>query len=138
MGNDLKLQDDGKCFVCGKDNPCGLRLAFTNKNGKVISEFTPSEIHQGYKDITHGGIISTVLDEAMIYAAVEDGIFPITAEIRVRFKKPLMTGDTVIIEAEVVKSNSRLIATHAKLTRKKDGCLIAEAYGKIAKKLQQN
>lgn len=134
MESELRLQDDSRCFVCGKDNPYGLRLTFANTNGRVISEFTPSEIHQGYKDITHGGIISTVLDEAMIYAAVEDGVYPITAEITVRFKKPLFTGETVIIEAEVLKRSSRLITAFAKLTRKKDNCLIAEAHGKIARK----
>ncbi len=137
MGNELRLQYDSCCFVCGKDNPYGLKIAFNNENGKVISEFTPSEIHQGYKDITHGGIISTVLDEAMIYAAIENGVYPITAEITVRFKKPLFTGETVIIEAEVLKKNSRLITAIAKLTRKKDNCLIAEAHGKIARQPKQ-
>ncbi len=134
MSNKLKLQDDSKCFVCGKENPFGLRLTFNNKDGKIISEFTPSETHQGYRDITHGGIISSVLDDAMVYAAVEEGIFPITAEITVRFKKPLTTGDTAIIEAEAIKRTSRLVITHAKLIRKKDGSLIAEASGKIAKR----
>jgi len=134
MGNNLRLQDDGFCFVCGKNNPSGLGLVFNNINGKVVSEFTPSKIYQGYKGITHGGIVSTILDEAMIYAAVEDGIWPVTAEITVRFKKPLITGDTVIVEAEVVKRSSRLITARAQLKRKDDGFLIAEAHAKISKR----
>ncbi len=132
MGKDLKLQDNGFCFVCGRDNPNGLKLIFTSKNGKVTSEFTPSIIHQGYQDITHGGIISTILDEAMIYAAFQDGLFPITAELTVRFKKPLMIGQAAIIEAEIVKRNSRLVTAQARLVRKEDSSIIAEAYSKIA------
>lgn len=131
MGRSLRLDDDSFCFVCGKDNPCGLKLAFDNINGRVISEFTPSKVYQGYTGITHGGIISTVLDEAMIYAAMKDGIFPVTAELTVRFKKPLMTDETVVIEAEVIDSNSKLITTRSKLTRKQDGELIAEGYAKL-------
>ncbi len=134
MGRGLRLQDDSFCFVCGKDNPHGLKLVFNNINGKVISEFTPSKIYQGYKGITHGGIISAVLDEAMIYAAIEEGIFPMTAEITIRFKKPLMTDEQATIEAEVIKRGSRLITTHARLIRKDDGILIAEGHAKIAKK----
>lgn len=134
MNDDLKLQDDDKCFVCGKENPHGLKLTFKNKDGKIISEFTPSKIHQGYKNITHGGIISSILDDAMVYAAVEEGILPITAEITVRFKKPLMIGETAIIEAEANKRNSKLVITHAKLIRKTDSALVAEASGKIIKR----
>jgi uncharacterized protein (TIGR00369 family) len=133
MGRSLKLQDDSFCFVCGRDNPCGLKLAFTNVNGRVVSEFTPAKVYQGYTGITHGGIISTVLDEAMIYAAMEDGTFPVTAELTVRFKKPLMTDETAIIEAEVINSNSKLATAHSRLIRKHDGALIAEGSAKLLK-----
>lgn len=132
MIRNLKLQDDGLCFVCGKDNPIGLKLTFYGQDGKTISEFTPEVIHQGYKGVTHGGIISTILDEAMIYATMQDGLYPITAELTVRFKKPLMIGQTAIIEANIIKKKSSLVIAHAKLISKQDGCLIAEAQGKIS------
>lgn len=133
MGRPFKLEDDGFCFVCGRDNPYGLKLAFSNLNGKIVSEFTPARVYQGYTKITHGGIISTVLDEAMIYAAMKDGVFPITAELTVRFKKPLMTDETAIIEAEVINCDSRLISARSRLIRKHDGALIAEGYAKLLK-----
>lgn len=133
MGRSLKLEDDSFCFVCGRDNPCGLRLAFNNINGRVVTEFTPAKIYQGYTGITHGGIISTVLDEAMIYAVMKDGIFPVTAELTVRFKKPLMTDETAIIEAEIINSESRLITARSRLIRKHDGAIIAEGHAKLLK-----
>lgn len=132
MIRNLKLQDDGFCFVCGRENPIGLKLTFHVQNGKAISEFTPEVIHQGYKGITHGGIISTILDEAMIYATMQDGLYPVTAELTVRFKKPLMVGQTAIIEADIIKKKSNLVLAHARLLRKQDGCLIAEAQSKIS------
>ncbi len=133
MGRSLKLEDDSFCFVCGRDNPCGLKLTLTNVNGKVVTEFTPVKVYQGYTGITHGGIISTVLDEAMIYAAMKDGEFPVTAELTIRFKKPLMTDETAIIEAEVIESTARLVIARSKLIRKQDGKLIAEGYAKLLK-----
>lgn len=127
----MKLEDDNHCFVCGKNNHCGLKLSFSYSNGKLISEFTPSKIHQGYKDITHGGIIATVLDETMIQAAIAEGITPVTAEINVRFKKPLMVSEEAVAEAEIIKKNSKLVEAHSRLFKKEDGAIIAEAYAKM-------
>ncbi len=137
MLKDVSLEDDGFCFACGKKNPYGLKLAFQRVDSKVVTEFTPSTIHQGYKGIAHGGIISTLLDEAMIHAAVKEGYCPITAELNIRFKKPLMVGETAVVEAEVIKHNSKLLLTKAKLLKKIDSSIIAEAIGKIAIKLKK-
>ncbi len=127
----MKLEDDSYCFACGKKNQCGLKLSFQYSGGKLTSEFTPSKSHQGYKDITHGGIITTVLDEAMIQAAIAEGIMPVTAEINVRFKMPLMADEKTVAEAEIVKKGSRLIEAQARLLRKDNGAVIAEAQGKL-------
>ena len=127
----MQLEDNGKCFVCGKDNPCGLKLSFTFVDGKITSEFTPSALHQGYKDITHGGIITALLDEAMIQAALSEGASPVTAEISVRFKKPLIAGERSHIEAEIVKKGTRLIEARARLTFPATGEVIAEGHAKM-------
>ncbi|OGW20413.1 MAG: hypothetical protein A2X55_01815 [Nitrospirae bacterium GWB2_47_37] len=127
----MKLEDDSWCFACGKKNECGLKLSFQYSEGKLTSEFTPSKSHQGYKGITHGGIITTILDEAMIQAAIAEGIMPVTAEINVKFKRPLTAGEETIAEAEIVKKGSRLIEAHSRLIRKNDGVVIAEADAKL-------
>ena len=115
----MKLEDDNYCFACGRENPCGLKLSFNYSNGKLTSEFTPSKVHQGYRDITHGGIITTVLDEAMIQAAIAEGINPVTAEINIRFKKPLMADEETIVRAEITKRGAKLIEAYACLLKRK-------------------
>ena len=65
-----KLEDDKHCFVCGEKNPNGLNLTFSFREGKVVTEFILHKTYQGYKDIVHGGIISTLLDESMVKAAL--------------------------------------------------------------------
>jgi len=127
----MKLEDDNYCFACGRENPCGLKLSFTYSNGKLISEFTPSKIHQGYRDITHGGIITTVLDEAMIQAVIAEGLKPVTAEINIRFKNPLMAGEETIVTAEITKRGTKLIEAYSSISKKKDGSVIAEAHAKL-------
>jgi uncharacterized protein (TIGR00369 family) len=128
---DMQLQDDGNCFVCGKNNPCGLKLSFNLSDGKITSEFTPSSLHEGYKNITHGGIITALLDEAMIQAALAQGMSPVTAEINVRFKKPLIAGQRSHVEAEIINKSTRLIEARARLTSIASGDVIAEGHAKL-------
>lgn len=103
------LEDDHYCFVCGEKNPSGLHLVFSLHDGKVTAEFFPEKIHQGYKDIVHGGIISALLDEAMVKVALMQKMPAITAELNVRFKNPLAVGDKAIVEATITKVSKRII-----------------------------
>jgi len=131
MKTDLK--NDHYCFVCGEKNPSGLHLRFSLNEGKVLTEFTPQKIHQGYKDIVHGGIISTVIDEAMVKAALVQGMPAVTAEITVRFRNPLMAGEKAIIEAEIRKANRKIIETTA-VVKKADCTIVAEGSAKLVRR----
>jgi len=53
------------CFGCGKDNPIGFKLQFTNNDGVIKGEFIPGEFHQGWPGIIHGGVLFTLLDDAL-------------------------------------------------------------------------
>ncbi len=125
------LEDNSYCFACGKSNPCGLKLSFNHSEGKTTSEFTPARDHQGYKDMAHGGIIASILDEAMIQAALSEGITPVTAELRVRFRRPLPVGRKTLIEAEITRKGPRLIEACSRLLDPGDGAIIAEADAKL-------
>ena len=57
----------------------------------------------------HGGIIAAILDEAMIKAASSKEGNAITAALSVRFKNPLMVGESASVEAVIKKSGRRLI-----------------------------
>lgn len=124
----LRLDDDRHCFACGEHNPIGLHLAFTRDGDGITTEFTPAKSHQGYKDITHGGIITTVLDELMAQAAIRIlGVMAATAEFKIRFKEPLMTGQACRAAASITQSSGRIIKASASMARISDGAIIAVA-----------
>ncbi len=128
----MKLGDDGYCFVCGDKNPIGLKLRFIPEGRDIRAEFTASKNHQGYKDIVHGGIVSTLLDEAMVKLAISMGIMAVTGRMEIRFRNPLMVGERALLAARLIKEGKRFIEVEASLS-KADNVIIAEATGILIK-----
>ena len=114
------------CFGCGKDNPIGLKLDFKWDGKTARAEFTPSEFHQGWSGIVHGGIIICLLDEAMGYAALFAGMNCVTASMQLRLRRPALIGEPLIITSSVTDNKRRLVETEANISLK-DGTPIAEA-----------
>jgi uncharacterized protein (TIGR00369 family) len=84
------LPRDRNCFICGRDNPMGLKLHFKPLEQGASAKFKPYMHLNGYKGMLHGGIISAVLDEAMFWALynTNDKIY-VTSQLTVNFKKPV-------------------------------------------------
>ena len=126
----MKLEDNHKCFVCGKKNSDGLKINFKVSDNKIQAEFIPHSSLQGYANIVHGGIISTLLDEAMGKLAFELGINCLTAEINVRFKNPAYVGRKYFLTGEILRKTHRIVFAKSKMQSESD-LLIAEATGKL-------
>lgn len=128
----MNLSDNNKCFGCGKENPLGLKIAFTlDREGKAIKgEFTPGPEYQGYQGITHGGIIATLLDEAMGRLLFEIGSLAVTAWMEVRYMAPLAIGEKVFVCARVIKERKKFFEAVAEVTDI-TGAIIARASGKL-------
>lgn len=126
----MELKDDRQCFVCGQDNPMGLRLSFeVDEVARTIKTvFNPQKAHQGYEGVVHGGIISSILDEAMANLAFALGYNAVTAKLTVRFKRPLTVGETVTVTGRLTKEAKRAMEAEA-VAVKEDGTVIAEAEG---------
>jgi uncharacterized protein (TIGR00369 family) len=122
------------CFVCGEKNEIGLRAKFfwDDEGRKAICDISTNELYAGYKHIFHGGIVSTLLDEIMIKALLAEDIFVVTAEMTVRFKKPVFTGDALRFEGWMVESKRSLFITEGKAINQ-HGEVVAEASGKYIK-----
>ncbi|MCA9876328.1 MAG: PaaI family thioesterase [Thermomicrobiales bacterium] len=123
----LQVRSDHGCFGCGAGNPHGLHLSFTADANGVQATYTPRVVDQGYEQIIHGGIIATLLDEAMAWAVAAAGIWAVTGEMQVRFRRPLHVGETVSLRGAVTDQRSRAVTTSGQLVREADGQVIATA-----------
>ena len=116
----------GLCIGCGRNNPFGLKLNFRWDGKTARAEFTPTKFYQGWPDIVHGGIITTMLDEAMGHATLFSGFFAfLTASIQINFKRPALIDESLIITASVTKNNGSSIEVEGKVSLP-DGTLVAE------------
>src|SRR2546430_703207 len=113
----LKLPHTRSCFVCGLNNPLGLKLDFETDGRIVRAHFAPRPEHVGFKETVHGGLISTVLDEAMVWViGVHTKRFSYCAELSVRFVKPVRPNEAVLVVAELVANRSnKLFEARAEL-----------------------
>ena len=103
--------DDEMCFACGEKNPISLNLDFKQiDDNKVKALFVPGEYHQGYNGIIHGGLTSTLLDEAMAYVIGFKGIKAFTAELNIRFKSSIKVGEEIEIYGYYKKKKESSIA----------------------------
>ena len=113
------------CFVCGQENPIGLKLHLAWDGKTVRTEFTPDKFYQGWSGTVHGGILSCVLDEAMSYAALFSGVNTVTAKMQTRFRNPAQVGKPIVITARLTKKTKRLVEAKAEASLK-DGTPIAD------------
>jgi len=118
------------CFVCGDKNPIGLNVPFYVKDDRVVAEYIAGPNFEGYKDILHGGILSSLLDEVMIRAVLAKGINCLTSEIKVKFKKMVKTGEKLQMEGWVVEDRGKILVAQGKIT-KQNGEVVAEGEGKF-------
>jgi acyl-coenzyme A thioesterase PaaI-like protein len=93
-----------------------LHLRFRREGDEVRTDFTPAAHHAGFRDIVHGGIISTALDEAIFWAAATTTKrFCLAAELNVRFLRKVSVGETYLIVAKLDADRGRLWQSSAEL-----------------------
>ena len=129
----MAIENNDNCFVCGMKNPFGFQVKpeIIGEGASVRIECTPAEHLQGWANILHGGILSTLLDEAITYVGIGTFDQPaVTAQLEVRFRNPAPTALKLFVYAERTKVSKRLVEAKAEVTLS-DGTLIATGTGKV-------
>lgn len=97
------------CFGCSPDSSSGLKMKFYAKPGEdfVVSWLTVPEHLCGWANFVHGGIISTILDEAMGWASlVLLQKLVLSKSISVEFLKPVFVNTGIRAEGSVLEVSS--------------------------------
>jgi uncharacterized protein (TIGR00369 family) len=119
------------CFVCGRQNPVGLKVSWYNDHAaqRVRATVTIPAHFNGYPGIVHGGIIAALLDETAGRSLLLDGDdsnLMVTLRLEVKYRKPVPTGQPVTLQGWVIQRTSQRAKVAANLLLP-DGTLAAEA-----------
>jgi uncharacterized protein (TIGR00369 family) len=125
----LRLQKNN-CFGCGINNPGGMRLKFIydEERSCFICRFRLSKRYTGPPGHTHGGIIATILDEAMGKVNKLRGVLALTSQITVDYLKPVPLNQSLRAEGREVSVRGRRHINMAEILDQK-GQVLARSRG---------
>lgn len=104
--------DGYNCFGCSPNNSLGLRMKFMEVEDRVESHWDPQDHFAGYKKVLHGGIQATLLDEIASWCVqVKLKTAGVTANIDLRYKKPVFVDQGPIRATAHIKTVEKRIAT---------------------------
>jgi uncharacterized protein (TIGR00369 family) len=123
---------DNPCFGCGGANPHGMQLVFEpdEQQQRIRGRFRLGHEFQGGPGFIHGGIIATVLDEAMGKVNRFYGVTAVTAELNIQYHRPIRVDEEIVVEASHVERNGRQL-WHAGEIRNAAGQMLARGKGRF-------
>lgn len=129
----MELVDDQMCFVCGKRNPAGLQLEFELVGeDELRTSFLPTKQFQGFRDIVHGGIIASILDEVMVNGLWLRGVRAVTGKLDVRLNHPAKVGERLYFIGKILRSGGKTVEMESRAATA-EGVIVAEARGLLVK-----
>jgi uncharacterized protein (TIGR00369 family) len=117
----VKMQKN-YCFACGQNNPDGMRLKFTLDEPRqtFICKFRLGKRYTGPPGHCHGGIIATILDDAMGKVNKLHHVVALTKEMTVEYLKPVPLHQPLHVEGREVNVQGRRHINEAEIRNEKD------------------
>ncbi|MDR3764742.1 MAG: PaaI family thioesterase [Acidobacteriota bacterium] len=118
------------CFGCGTDNPRGLHLEFFLNQAKdaYVCEFNLDDIYTGPPGHLHGGIIATILDEAMGKANKLRDRVAVTRKLSIEYLRPVPLHKPLVAEGRVLRVRGRALYNRGEI-RTREGQVLARSSG---------
>lgn len=123
---------ENPCFGCGPTNQRGMRLTFETdtERQRIVGRFRIGAEYQGAHGFIHGGIIATVLDEAMSKVSRLSDVRTVTAELNVEYLKPVPVNEELLVEGYPVRREGRQLYHQGEI-RDAAGTLLARGRGRF-------
>ncbi|MGH9530256.1 MAG: PaaI family thioesterase [Terriglobales bacterium] len=97
------------CFACGKDNPQGMHLKFVHDPERqcFTCKFRLSKRYTGPPGYCHGGIIATILDDAMGKLNKLRQVTAVTAQMKIDYLRPVPLNKPLRVESRELRVRGR-------------------------------
>jgi uncharacterized protein (TIGR00369 family) len=118
------------CFACGQDNPEGMHLKFAldGERKRFVSHFRLSKRFTGPPGYCHGGIIATILDDAMSKLNKLRDAIAATSQLRIEYIRPVPLHLPLTVESRELHKRGRRLTHTAEILDQK-GSVLARGRG---------
>jgi acyl-coenzyme A thioesterase PaaI-like protein len=119
------------CFVCGRENPVGLKVRWENDReaGEIRGTVEVPEHFNSYPGVVHGGVVAAVLDEtagrALLLQGGPDDLM-MTLKLEVAYRRPTPTATPLALVGRLRRRTASRAEAEAVL-RLPDGTVSASA-----------
>ncbi len=116
-----------RCIGCGQANRSGLRLKFfVDEQQTIVCRVRLPRRFEGPPGYAHGGVIATLLDEAMSKANRQFGILAMTRQMEVEYLKPVPLATPLLLTGRHIEASGRVHRCEAEITSE-SGTTLARA-----------
>lgn len=127
----LNLPRYQHCFICGTENEKGLGVCPFLEDNAVKIIFKPGQAQSSLENTTHGGIQASLLDEVLFWAAtLTSRKICVTAEMNLRYLKPVLLGQEIVVSAQPTRLTRRVVEVAGKI-EDREGTLLTQATAKF-------
>ena len=127
-----EINPSNPCFGCGGANSRGMQLAFDRDDERlrIVGRFRLGSEYQGGAGFIHGGIIATVLDEAMGKVCRFSDVRAVTAEVSIEYLRPIRVDEEIVVETFQSQRDGRQLFHQGEI-RNSEGQLLARGKGRF-------
>ena len=121
------------CFACGTANPIGFNLSFYRQGEYVCSDITLEKNYEGWENMAHGGIVSTLLDEVMSWAVIYfRKIFFVTRSMKIKYIRPIPLYRLLTVKGKIIEGEKRRLCKARGLIQDEDKNILARGEATFA------
>ena len=106
-----KQPNASMCYICGRDNPVGLKMNFYDDGVDTVQSIVTPENHfQGYPGVLHGGVVASILDEVVGRSMMsgDHHRFMMTVSMNVQYRHPVPMGEELKAIGKATRVRSRI------------------------------
>jgi acyl-coenzyme A thioesterase PaaI-like protein len=121
------------CFACGSANPIGLNLSFYRQGDYVCSDIVLQKSYEGWENMAHGGIVSTLLDEVMSWAVMYFlRTFSVTRSMKVKYIRPIPIHRLLTVKGRLAEDQNRRLCKTRGVIQDEDKNILARGEATFA------
>jgi hypothetical protein len=115
---DVRAREHPDCVVCSSANPKGLQVCFeVLADGSTQGNFACGKAYEGYPGIVHGGVLSALLDGAMLHCLFAQGCRALTVDLSIQFRHAVEVGTPATVRAELLEQSGSLYLLAAEVVQ---------------------